>query len=123
MIFKKVSLPPPSGQEVSLHRLCFPHLAGVRVERDKLIGVLDPDRGSRLLRLHPLEKEGRRTQLLGELSQRVFSLCCRCCRNLKGSRVAQVSWSSSNMNAVTVAGISTSLLCLGFSRMMGCLYV
>ena len=30
------------------------NLAGVRVERDELIGVLDPDRGSRVLCFHPL---------------------------------------------------------------------
>lgn len=35
------------------------HLTGVRVQRDKLIGILNPDRGSRLLGLHPLWREGR----------------------------------------------------------------
>lgn len=39
------------------------HLTGVCVKRDKLIGVLDPDRGSRLFCLHPLWREGVREQL------------------------------------------------------------
>lgn len=39
------------------------HLAGVCVKRDKLIGVLDPDRSSRLFCLHPLWREGVREQL------------------------------------------------------------
>ena len=33
------------------------HLAGVRVERHKLVGVLDADGRARLLRLHPLHRK------------------------------------------------------------------
>lgn len=56
--------------------------------------------------------------VFGEFSHLVFSLCCLWARNFKGESGIV---SSSKEKAVTVAGISTSLLCLGFSLTNGCL--
>lgn len=57
--------------------------------------------------------------VFGEFSHLVFSRCCLCAMYLRGERGTV---SSSKEKAVTVAGISTSLLCRGFSRTSGCLY-